>query len=89
MLINTYTVISNPRFFVQHRDDLLPVIFSALNAWAASEELIKSDRESKKMGAHVLKSQYQDVFYRVAFLVGGYEHAACIDKKWRSYDFES
>lgn len=85
-LLNLLHTASEP-FFVTFKPDLLPVLFASAQAWAASVRLAGETDIQKKLASEVLKSQYQDVFFRVAFLVGGSDHAVAMDKKYRSYKF--
>jgi len=75
------------RFFQEHWSQLAPVVVSSSHAWAASERLRKSDKPEDKLAAEVLKSQYQDIFFFVAQIIGGSAHALEMDKKWRGYNF--
>jgi hypothetical protein len=58
----------NP-FFRLHKERLLPLIINATNAWIDSE----NPRHDQRM-RDVLKTQYQEVVWQVAFLCGGYEN---------------
>lgn len=86
LLAYTNTLLFNP-FAQAHRQYLMPTFDSAIRAWAASERLRASDDVQKKLSAETLKSQYQDIFFRVAHLVGGSEWAWAMDEKYREYCF--
>lgn len=66
------TFAGNP-FFRKYRHALWPLILSAARAWVDSED----ERHDRRM-RDVLKTQYQEVFWHVAFLVGGWEHQAVV-----------
>ena len=59
---------ANP-FFRAHKDRLLPLIVNATNAWVDSE----NGRHDTRM-CDVLKTNYQEVIWQVAFICGGYEN---------------
>lgn len=79
-------VAGNP-FFAQHRDALLPIIYTSAKSWAASERLRKSADIQEQIASEVIKSNYQDIYHYVAFLCGGIEFAAEWDIKHRGYYF--
>jgi hypothetical protein len=78
----------NP-FWQQHKASLFPVIIQSVQAFADSNRWAKSDDFRKRATADVLKSQYQDVFWHVAYIVGGYEHLNKISQKFRTYDYDA
>lgn len=67
----------NP-FFRHNKDRLLPLIVSSTNAWVDSE----SGRHDTRMN-DVLKTQYQEVFWHVAFICGGYENLRRVTARHR------
>lgn len=77
----------NP-FFQKHQDYLWPVFTMATLAWIASEELKQKADVLDRMTAQVLKSQYQDYFFAVAFCIGGFDHALVMSKRYRGYCFD-
>lgn len=76
-------------FFQQHQDFLLPVILTGALAWVASEDRKNSPDVLDRITAQVLKSQYQDIFFAVAFCLGGFDHAVAMSRKYRDYCFDS
>lgn len=85
--LKLFAVLAQNPFFQHFRADLLQALQTAALAFAASERLNNAPDIQDKLAAQVLKSQYQDVFFRVAFLVGGTKHAMEMDKKHRGYSF--
>jgi len=75
------------QFFHQHKEKILPVILTSSMAWAASEAIVGTGT-IEHITAQVLKSQYQDIFYLTAFLVGGQAHLETMSSKYREYNFD-
>lgn len=72
--LNLLIEVSNNPFYRENSNVFLPVIASASLAWVASEEFAKRDGALDRLSSQVIKSQYQDVFFQVAMLVGGIDH---------------
>lgn len=83
-----FEVSQNP-FYQEHRAVFLPVIVSASLAWVASEDFAKREGALDRLSSQVIKSQYQDVFFQVALLVGGIDHCLAMQAKYRSYYFDA
>jgi hypothetical protein len=82
-----HSLACNP-FFQKHKESLLPVMMTSSIAWADSEHWQKKEGPLDRLAGQVLKSQYQDLFYLTASLIGGMEHAASICQKYRQYDYD-
>jgi hypothetical protein len=80
------TLVFNP-FFLQHKDQLYPQIHSVISTYIHSNELSKREGLQDKLISEVLKSEYQTVFFYVAFLCGGWRHQMECQRKYRSYNF--
>lgn len=80
--------VSANEFFLKYRDSLLPVIVMSALAHQESERLRNAENVLDRVASQVIKSQYQDVFYLVAFLVGGYAHASAMSRKFREYCYD-
>ena len=76
------TLSGNP-FFLAHRAQLVPAMVLALNAWVDSEaDSWRADAEA------VIKGQWHEVVWLVAWLTGGWQHLRATSGKFRDYDFE-
>jgi len=74
------TLASN-QFFLTHRAQLVPAMILAINAWADSACLPAAQRD-------VVKGQWHEVVWLVAFLVGGTLHLRDMTGQFRAYDVE-
>lgn len=81
------TIANNP-FFQKNKATLLPVINASAMSYLASEKFRKHDSPLYRIGSQVLKSQYQDLFYTAATIIGGLEHAIAMQDKYRDFDFD-
>lgn len=79
------TVSANP-FFQAHRDLLLGVIRTGAIQWADSERFRAKDGVVDRLTSEILKSGYQDVFFAVAAITGGFPHALRCSEKHRGYN---
>lgn len=86
-VLHFYNTLAFNKFFQKHKADLSISFQLAIFAWLASERLMQKDDLKSKMAGEVIKSQYQDIFFRVAYLIGGAEHAINMDAKYRGYVF--
>lgn len=73
-------VSSNP-FFLAHRAQLVPAMVLALNAWVDSDAHMGRVRD-------VVKGQWHEVVWLVAWLTGGWNKLRDTSSKFRAYDFE-
>lgn len=76
------------QFFQKHQDYLWPVITMGAIAWVASEDRANAPDVLERITAQVLKSQYQDIFFAVAFCIGKFDHAVQMSRKYRQYSFD-
>ena len=74
------TVGGNP-FFIAHRAQLVPAMILAINAWVDSDRFPDVQRD-------VIKGQWHEVVWLVAFIVGGLEHLKAVTDIYRVYDIE-
>lgn len=86
-LLKFLDVITRNEFYQSHRDDLFIFLYSSAMAYGASLRMANDPDIQRKLASEVLKSQYQDLFFRVAFWVGGSRHATTMDAKHRGYCF--
>lgn len=89
--LNLMFTFAQNQFFVKNSGFLLPIILTSFLSWVASEDRRQSVDALARIEAQVLKGSYSDVFWAVAFLVGGIEHALAMSRKYREvhYDVES
>lgn len=64
------------RFFVQHRDRLLPVLETGILNWFAANDLEADGRMSSLEVAHVIRCQVGDVLLMAAEILQGHDFAA-------------
>lgn len=76
----------NP-FFLAHRAQLVPAMVLALNAWVDSEAMRAGGPAGRQAG-DVVKGQWHEVVWLVAWLTGGWQHLRETSSRYRSYDFE-
>lgn len=80
---------SSNEFFQKHQAYLWPIIHMSALAWIASEDSCQSANVVDRMTSQVLKSQYQDLFYAIAYCIGGFGHALEMARKYRDYHFDA
>lgn len=86
-LLKFIATLSTNEFYRQNVTPLLQGLHTACFSWAASERLRASEDVQNKLASEVLKSGYIEVFFLVAFLVGGTAHQLEMDHKFRGYSF--
>ena len=79
------TFAANP-FFQKHIYTLMPAVRTAIVSWVDSENW-KNRGGNDKIASHALKSQYHEVFYMVAGIVGGLKHQMHVTRQFREYDW--
>lgn len=75
-------------FFLTYREKLLPVILASSVAYVDSERFRTHESVLDRVASQVLKSQYADVFYMVAFIVGGIHHMIAMAEKYREFSYD-
>jgi len=85
---------SNP-FFLAHRAQLVPAMVLALNAWVDSNRATTEAEQGGVNGLRqwaaqmdVLKGQWHEVVWLVAWLTGGWAKLRETSSRFRDYDFE-
>lgn len=86
--LNFVQTIADNLFFQTNKEKLLPVIQAGALAYLSSEKFRKHASPLYRIASQVLKSQYQDLFFAVAFILGGYDHAVEMSAKYRDFDFD-
>ena len=82
---------ANP-FLLANKASLVPAMVLALNAWIDSENWQKPvdgpEQVRHRAQVSVIKGQWHEVVWLVAWLTGGWEKMHDVSAKYRSYDFE-
>jgi len=75
-----WAIVDMPRnpFFRAYQDFLTPVMSAALLSWDASNRWAASENEPTQMYAYVLRESMEQVFYSVATIIGGFDHARLV-----------
>ena len=81
-------VFTRNEFWQHNQDSLMPLIHNSAMTFLESERLSEDNDIQKRLASQLLKSQYQDIFYYVAYLVGGWEHSKQMSIKYRDYDID-
>lgn len=82
------TLSGNP-FFLAHRAQLVPAMVLALNAWVGSSEELQVPSDKLQVVRDVVKGQWHEVVWLVAWLTGGWKKMREVSGKYRDYDFEA
>lgn len=86
-LLKFIETLTRNEFYQKHRDDLFATLTAGALAYAASLRQATDQNVQRRLASEVLKSQYQDLFFRVAFWTGGSRHSIEMDTKYRGYCF--
>jgi hypothetical protein len=81
------TFSANP-FFERHKSSLLPLIIQAFRAFVDSTRMEKAPDVRDRRAADILKSNYHEVIWHVAFLVGGFDHMTAVTQRHRKFDYD-
>jgi len=73
-------------FFRDIFDSVFPIIRASFLAYVASEKYRASEDVQDKVVAEVIKSQYMDIFFEIAFHTGGFDQQRC-SNEFRGYHF--
>lgn len=87
--LELFRVISFNPFWQEHKGSLFPILVQGVQAFADSIRWAQRTDFRDRATADVLKSQYQDVFWHVAYLCGGYRHLDLITRKYRTYNYDA
>lgn len=80
--------VADNAFFQAHKRILLPIIQASSLAYMESERFKLRENPLDRIGSQVLKSQYQDIFFAVARIIGGVDHMVLMSQKYRDFDFD-
>ena len=73
----------NP-FFEAHKNYLLPIIMTCVNAWLDSNKLSESKVQRDRQAAWWLKQMGVELYGAVAFLMGGFDHMRSVSLEART-----
>lgn len=82
------TFSKNP-FWQEHKEALLPLAIQAAKAYADSLRWERSENFRDRATAEILRAQWQEVFWHVAKLCGGYDHMDQITRKYRQFKYSA
>ena len=82
------SVFSHNPFFARNAPALLALITQAALAWLDSEDMAQSSDLGERRASQVLKSDYHKIFWHVAFLCGGFDHAGAMSARHREFDYD-
>jgi hypothetical protein len=77
-------VSTNP-FYLANKESLLPFMVQVCNRWCDGEEWERSGTPAQVRLATVVKCGDIDLFFHIAYLVGGWDHVRAM-KHTRTYD---
>lgn len=86
--LNVIWEVSRNPFFQKHKDFLWPLFVLSGISYIASEDFKTRPDVLDRITAQVLKSEYMNILFGVAYCVGGYDHAVAMSRKYRSYCFD-
>ncbi len=75
-------------FYLEHKTSLFPLVVQSWNAWIDSTDMEASVSKIQRRDSDILKSFYHEIFYHVAYLIGGWEHQRAVTKTLREYDHD-
>jgi hypothetical protein len=81
-------VLSKNPFYQQYKAQLLPLMVTGVKAYADSIAWVLREDGRDRQASEILKSAYQEVFWYVAFLIGGWHHMDAMSKKYRHYNYD-
>src|SRR5512146_1929752 len=81
------TLPANP-FYEQHKSSLMPLIIQAFRAFVDSTRMEMAPDVRDRRAADVLKSNYHEVIWHVAFLVGGFDHMTEVTRMCRKFNYD-
>jgi hypothetical protein len=87
-LLGAFNALTFNVFYLKYSTALISLITQAFIAWEDSMRWSESSDIAKQRDANVIKGYYHEVFFFVAYLCGGAEHALQITAKYRKYDHE-
>lgn len=77
----------NP-FWLAHKDSLMPLVIQGAQAYIDSLEWALRSEQRDREASDILKSQYAEVFWHVAFLCGGFDHLSLVTKQYRRFNYD-
>lgn len=77
----------NP-FWTEHKAKLIPLVIQGAQAFADSVDWALRPNTRDRLASDILKSQYGEVFWHVAFICGGLDHLEAVTKKYRQFNYD-
>lgn len=77
----------NP-FWQEHKKSLLPLVIQGAQAYSDSVEWALRSELRDRLASDVMKSQYAEVFWHIAYLCGGKDHLAAVTKQYRRFNYD-
>lgn len=81
-------IVMNP-WVREHIQNIWPLIVAGANSWLDSNKWQQAEDSRKRMASDVIKGQYHEVIWFVAFLCGGFQHQQEITSRFRDYDYDN
>lgn len=76
------------RFFQQNKILLMPLMVQSARAFADSVEWAARGAKQDRQASDVLKSNYHEVIWHVAYIIGGWDHMAAMTAKHREFNYD-
>jgi hypothetical protein len=73
----------------EHIHSLWPLIVASANSWLDANRWEKDIDHHKRRSSDVLKGQYHEVIWFIAYLCGGFQHQQNITTRFRDYDYDN
>lgn len=77
----------NP-FWQEHKTRLIPLVVQGAQAYQDSIEWALRENDRDREASDILKSQYAEVFWHIAYICGGKEHLEQVTSKYRRFNYD-
>ena len=86
--LDAFLVFAFNPFWQAHKKSLLPLVIQGTKAFLDSIEWAERPDFRDRASADVIKAQYQEVFWHVAMICGGYDHIDRVTRLFRHYHYD-